>query len=140
MGDLPHGLELFDDLSHANGIADSRPWRHPLGQPVIRLAPQPTLFCCLRGNQSVECGADRLIHELDLRTDQVVEQEVSLCFRTSMRTAQIQVAIETKAGTSGGSLSAVVRLGATSPYQQVAPVDDRIAEQKLIVAGLVPSE
>ena len=70
----------------------------------------------------------------------MVEQQVALQLGAGVAAGQHEVDIEAKLCAGGGGLPAVVGLHAGAPNDQVGALRERLAEQELVVAGLVAAE
>src|SRR5262249_6226918 len=80
------------------------------------------------------------IDDLDLRPDEMVEQEVALNVVVVGLAAEVEAAFEAEFGAGGRSLPAVVRLHACAPDDYVGFLAQGVGPEELIVPGLVAAE
>ncbi len=108
--------------------------------PVVRLAARFPKLCRLCREQFIEFGTDLRIGELDVRTDEIIEQQVALHLARVAHATEIQTAFQPEFRTTRRRLSAVVGLKPGTPNDHVATLRDGIAEQKFVVPGFVTAQ
>src|SRR5205823_13384342 len=104
------------------------------------LAPGQSKLIGLRRDQRVKLRTDLRVGELDVRADEVVDQQVPLRFGLLVRLREVESALEAELRARRGRRAAVVRLNQRAPHEQVTLAGERVAEEELVVPGLLPTE
>src|SRR5262245_24990425 len=101
------------------------------------------MFRRFAGDAAVEIDADFFFDDIDMRTDQMIEQQVSLnnvgAFRGASP-AEDEVNIEAGLRASRRRLAAIVALHASPPHDDVGLLAEGVSNQELVVPGLVAAK